>query len=612
MRIVHVSALIDGYSKGNRVIINVNTTKKPEYYIATVTKISKSKNLVYVRFDDGEKWQYKATSSKVGLMGHALKTSKRIKKIKPKNIGKWLSVNDTPPLKKAKDVSPYKFSIGDRVAYTLKNPNRYTLGTVVGATGKTLDIESDNYVEDTVVYNGKQEAGSNVLPVSNWELTKRPVDYSSLLIRKVSTLEFMQNRSLNISLTLPLARSAFYMVDDRVFDGALNDIPEFNFNMKSSKLLGEFVHPKFRDNAPDTKMRLNSMKLQTPWAMLATLAHEMVHQWQYEKFGSAFDEENGWHGKTFMSWESKIQSKLGVPLNRYDTAEEREVFDSMDYVTPQGRKLSQPNYVVAFSNSKGDVAAMSIKSEKVARRGASAFSTNESLTFVGIFTFPYSVAGTGIKVPRKNFSMSYIKPPVVGMLHKFSSNVDTTPPVSLRYMPIEEYNNMFEVTKDRTWDDKQIAALRQHTGVLANPYYVGMWTAPNSDGRHWAKVYARESDARDEGQLFASLMSEKYGFNPGSMGFNVFVFDHNMWKELGISDLGLCQIHKGTALALLDHFRDPDDIQVDPRLAELRELHSELKDIRDKIVQEPQMNRKVEMNMRANEIKKRLAELQGL
>ncbi|QJT70941.1 hypothetical protein GR7B_00143 [Vibrio phage vB_VcorM_GR7B] len=113
------AALIDNYKKGDRVIVNINTAKNPEYYVATVTKKSPQQNLVYVLFDDGERWQYKATSSQVGILGHASKNKKRATAIKPANLNKWLKGHpDAPSTKKVvgkgtiKRVDPKKAKVG--------------------------------------------------------------------------------------------------------------------------------------------------------------------------------------------------------------------------------------------------------------------------------------------------------------------------------------------------------------------------------------------------------------------------------------------------------------------------------------------------------------------
>jgi len=79
------------YKKGNRVIVNFNTAKDPEYYVGTVTTIRKG--IVYVIFDDGDKGSYKPTASKVGLVGITKKKIGRKSEIPAKDINKWLSID---------------------------------------------------------------------------------------------------------------------------------------------------------------------------------------------------------------------------------------------------------------------------------------------------------------------------------------------------------------------------------------------------------------------------------------------------------------------------------------------------------------------------------------
>ena len=86
-----------GYKKGDRVIVNYNTAKKPEYYIGTVSMIRDG--LVHVKFDDGDKGKYKPTKSKTGLIGLAKPNKKKKSAIAADKIDSWLLVkqnNKTP------------------------------------------------------------------------------------------------------------------------------------------------------------------------------------------------------------------------------------------------------------------------------------------------------------------------------------------------------------------------------------------------------------------------------------------------------------------------------------------------------------------------------------
>lgn len=48
----------------------------------------------------------------------------------------------------------------------------------------------------------------------------------------------------------------------------------------------------------------------TQYEFLCVLAHEMVHQWEFQH-GYA-----EWHGKQFFSWRQKLQERVNLPLSR--------------------------------------------------------------------------------------------------------------------------------------------------------------------------------------------------------------------------------------------------------------------------------------------------------
>ena len=77
-----------GYKKGDRVIVNYNTAKKPEYYIGTVSMVRNG--LIHVKFDNDDKGKYKPTKSKTGLIGLAKPNKKRKSEIPADKINSWL------------------------------------------------------------------------------------------------------------------------------------------------------------------------------------------------------------------------------------------------------------------------------------------------------------------------------------------------------------------------------------------------------------------------------------------------------------------------------------------------------------------------------------------
>lgn len=86
------------YAKGDRVIINYGTARAPEYYPATV--LSLRAGLMYVLFDDQTKEKYRAVAGKVGLVGHAKTTRKRVTPIPISALENWLLVPKTTVKKK--------------------------------------------------------------------------------------------------------------------------------------------------------------------------------------------------------------------------------------------------------------------------------------------------------------------------------------------------------------------------------------------------------------------------------------------------------------------------------------------------------------------------------
>lgn len=194
------------------------------------------------------------------------------------------------------------------------------------------------------------------------------------------------------------------------------------------------------------------------------------------------------------------------------------------------------------------------------------------------------------------------------MLEKFSDSVDKNKPVSPKFDAIAE-NNSKMATPYQYFDDTEFSELTEGRRVL-DPYYVVLWAAPNYDGRHWTEIYHKESAARSNADNKAALLIDKYGFPPNSVSANVLVLEHNIARFIGISsEFG--QVQKTTARTLLDHLKDPDDIGVSTELRRLRELTSELEIIRRRIANEVQMNRKVELNIEANRIKKEIERLKG-
>lgn len=74
------------YSKGDRVICNIQTDREPAFYVGTVTMIREGK--VYVHLDNGNKNSFKLNSKH--LLGYSLKKTQRKSQIPEDQLGSWL------------------------------------------------------------------------------------------------------------------------------------------------------------------------------------------------------------------------------------------------------------------------------------------------------------------------------------------------------------------------------------------------------------------------------------------------------------------------------------------------------------------------------------------
>jgi len=94
------------YEVGDRVVVNLHSKKDPQYFLATIKKISDG--LVIFKFDDGTTEEHENTSSVIGLVG-----KKKYKEmIEEKDLGKFL----LPPKEiedSAVEVKPSKKEVAD-------------------------------------------------------------------------------------------------------------------------------------------------------------------------------------------------------------------------------------------------------------------------------------------------------------------------------------------------------------------------------------------------------------------------------------------------------------------------------------------------------------------
>ncbi len=100
-------------------------------------------------------------------------------------------------------------------------------------------------------------------------------------------------------------------LNDAIFDGELTQPERFEF--KSYRTMAGWCRPwrANRLNERSVVIGINSQIWERK-AFLTVLAHEMVHQWEWEIL--ACWKGNTMHGKQFFDWKGKLLYRAGLPL----------------------------------------------------------------------------------------------------------------------------------------------------------------------------------------------------------------------------------------------------------------------------------------------------------
>lgn len=95
-----------------------------------------------------------------------------------------------------------------------------------------------------------------------------------------------------------------------VFDSMLT--PPVRFELKAYRGAGGWCKP-WRHNAKERRVTIGiNTDIWERQAFLSVLAHEMVHQWEWEVQQEWNPKIN--HGKNFYSWTNKLLTRVGLPL----------------------------------------------------------------------------------------------------------------------------------------------------------------------------------------------------------------------------------------------------------------------------------------------------------
>lgn len=107
-------------------------------------------------------------------------------------------------------------------------------------------------------------------------------------------------------------RRAWCYYNATVFAGSLQQLPKFTFNKSRSHYAWTITYRRVTE-----KISFSVVNCETVEDYIATLLHEMVHQWQAENLGNNYTSDNDGHGKCFQVWESTV-------CKHYDISEDFE------------------------------------------------------------------------------------------------------------------------------------------------------------------------------------------------------------------------------------------------------------------------------------------------
>ena len=109
-------------------------------------------------------------------------------------------------------------------------------------------------------------------------------------------------------LKLSTVKRLWSEINDKVFDGELSE-PVLRIT-RANRYFGKCSVVDSSKSAKITIMVSGRMHRDTCHALIDTLAHEMIHQWQYEN-GYRYNDN---HDETFTQWLPIVKEKLGIDL----------------------------------------------------------------------------------------------------------------------------------------------------------------------------------------------------------------------------------------------------------------------------------------------------------
>ena len=117
----------------------------------------------------------------------------------------------------------------------------------------------------------------------------------------------------DFEITESFALHWWHELNDAIFDGVLT--PPVRFEIKNFRDCGGWCLPFQWNRINERRVRIGLLR--EYWdrkTFLTVLAHEMVHQWEWEVLADW--DPNVDHGSDFYSWKNKVKYRIGLPLDK--------------------------------------------------------------------------------------------------------------------------------------------------------------------------------------------------------------------------------------------------------------------------------------------------------
>jgi len=123
-----------------------------------------------------------------------------------------------------------------------------------------------------------------------------------------------KGENCDFEITETFALYWWHHFNDVIFDGALR--PPVRFEIRNFRDCGGWCRPHNWNNIKDRRVVIGLLR--DYWdrkTFLTVLAHEMVHQWEWEVLADWNPKVE--HGGDFFSWKNKLKYRTGLPLDRF-------------------------------------------------------------------------------------------------------------------------------------------------------------------------------------------------------------------------------------------------------------------------------------------------------